>query len=1164
LDDVDNELMLPIIHEEVTPVEAREESVNPVKRGPEVLEPAEAELLDSLFDFDSGYDSPTKPTFGADLPDLDSLVLEPCSKEEIQEMMAEARKRYLWPPEEALEVQAFPMAEGDRVPFKYDKDDSLDMFAPEQDMSGDMFLDDLAVNCENKAAEEEAAKPEVGDFNLSSPEVEEVMEDQAGNGQGKEEMFPDVSQEDMFAASFDLGSPLVEEEIDNDEEKAPASPSSPLFDLGSPLLEDEEVRGQGEKAGAPPLSPLFDLGSPLLEDEADDRQLEEAAAGSPPHPVPLSATSTPLPGSSSTPTALDIDLTPVTSRFARHPFYQGTPMITPLTRRLMLLKASTPDPQAAKEQKRTTLKVLSPRRQTLAKSPQRQNQSSVSLVRTPPKLQFDKRASKEDASKVGDEIKDSEDMFGDDDSFDELISKEEEEKTSRHPPATSFYSASQLVGLLYPPGKSEEGNMEKEKGENEKRREADKVQRSLSGARKKLSSMFNESQSSKDHLKEQSNTEVKPVAKDIEEANAGNAEFIDCLENKSSTKLSGNVEGDFHLSSSDDFEEGEMNKQEDNCLTENVNEKNEIERPPLEMQNCPICGKSVAEEEMNNHVDECLSVKAIEEISQAERPDQSSGFRDNLNPAYDLDTDVDDSPAGRSMMRNGKGEEILSPVLVGKRKRSRVASSSSEDASISLLARPEAHTSKTTQASKRKRVVSSSSDDNSPLKKQTHTVQGDTLRDISNHMEDSSLITIQNGAKRKPRRNQFLDLEAELSGPEGSGDEVDEAEEGYEQSFVNDDTSSMCNKTSTAMYLRSVRSPEERPKRRLAPVTDDLFSQPVRAEELVEDYEEDSFVVGSQEDAEETRMDDTLDMLERRAALPPPPPPRRRRIAVRPNEDTIHQTQKQPEAQIDVVEEEQEESMSLLAGVVEEQEAEFVRPTVRLLKPEVDKESVNQLSMVVNSGEVGRNGEVISQLRHKHKLIVLVTRSEEATFLVGSQLAVIRMGEVEFSNGALKDKLVSRVATALALYPRLTVVVEFERLKAGEREKSGAKTKQAQLTCSQLAMEGVVLKWSSSQSETALLLAEMAKLETERGRGLPRGLKPTQTQEEMAKWLQVLPGVSLGAALVMAASFSSRREVVIASATTLEEKGIDAPLAASLADFFNHHFRPGLTDMAPL
>ena len=55
-----------------------------------------------------------------------------------------------------------------------------------------------------------------------------------------------------------------------------------------------------------------------------------------------------------------------------------------------------------------------------------------------------------------------------------------------------------------------------------------------------------------------------------------------------------------------------------------------------------------------------------------------------------------------------------------------------------------------------------------------------------------------------------------------------------------------------------------------------------------------------------------------------------------------------------MVEEEEEESMSLLAGLVEEQVAEFVRPTVRLLKPEVDKESGNQVSMVVNSGEVGR------------------------------------------------------------------------------------------------------------------------------------------------------------------------------------------------------------------
>ena len=133
----------------------------------------------------------------------------------------------------------------------------------------------------------------------------------------------------------------------------------------------------------------------------------------------------------------------------------------------------------------------------------------------------------------------------------------------------------------------------------------------------------------------------------------------------------------------------------------------------------------------------------------------------------------------------------------------------------------------------------------------------------------------------------------------------------------------MRDKASTTMYLRSVRSPELRPARKLAPITDDIFSQPVPVRELEEDYEEDSFVVGSQDGMEETGMDDTLDILERRAALPPPRgPPPRRRIAVRPNEDTVQLlSQIQPEVQFaQTTDEEEEESMSLLAAAREDQE----------------------------------------------------------------------------------------------------------------------------------------------------------------------------------------------------------------------------------------------------
>ena len=612
-------------------------------------------------------------------------------------------------------------------------------------------------------------------------------------------------------------------------------------------------------------------------------------------------------------------------------------MITPLARRVMLLKNSTPELQTGKEKERTNLKILSPKRQILSKSPQRSNRSIMPLVRTPPPLkhQFDRSDLKGKTEASGDmlreKLKDSEDMFGDDDSFDELVAMEEENVIKKQPPATSFYSASQLADMLSPRKRVDEG-VEKEK------RSAEKVKGNLPGARKKLSSVF-----------------------DLDRSRYINYDHIDVIqfeEENAENKLIRNVDEVFRLSSSSDFEEenetehhgvhtqscsknkktletNEMNKDVDDCLGTGKKDGRDRETKQHLALNCPICEVGVEEKDMNNHVDECLSVKAIQDISDAEQPSGTPGLQNNMNSAYDVDTDV---------------EEATSPVLMGNKKRKRLTSSSSDDVSPSLLARQD-----TSQfSSKRKRVMLTGSDDDSPTKK--HDAQpglGNTLRDISNHRDDNSVMMINRKVKKRPRINQFLDLEAELSGPEGSGDE-DEAEEGYEQSFVNDNNSLACGNASTAMYLRSIRSPEERPKRKLAPITDDLFSQPVQTEELVEDYEEDSFVVGSQEGAEDTRMDDTLDILERRAELPPSPtiPSRRRkRIAFRPNEDTLQQSQMQPKAPFSEVVNKEGESMSLLAAAMDE---DFVEPRVRMLQPEVDKEEKNQVSMVVNSGEVGR------------------------------------------------------------------------------------------------------------------------------------------------------------------------------------------------------------------
>jgi hypothetical protein len=207
--------------------------------------------------------------------------------------------------------------------------------------------------------------------------------------------------------------------------------------------------------------------------------------------------------------------------------------------------------------------------------------------------------------------------------------------------------------------------------------------------------------------------------------------------------------------------------------------------------------------------------------------------------------------------------------------------------------------------------------------------------------------------KRKitKKRNAFVEIEAEVSGPEGSEDECDESQAGYDESFVDD--ASQGGAAGQAMYLRSLRSPSgAAPARRLPPITADIFSQAPAGQE--DSYLEDSFcVAGSQE--EEEGGEDTLDLLERRAERPPAP---RRRIAVRPLEDSV-----------------------------------MVRPSLpQLLRPapgEAGEEG--RPSVVVSSAEVTRAAEVISLLKHQHGLVVVTrTKCEEVQYVVGIDSAVLR------------------------------------------------------------------------------------------------------------------------------------------------------------------------------
>ena len=108
-------------------------------------------------------------------------------------------------------------------------------------------------------------------------------------------------------------------------------------------------------------------------------------------------------------------------------------MNTPLTRRLMLLKASTPDPRAEKEHSGTQLKMSANSKSSSFKSAEKWNRSNLPLVRTPSPFKNHGRGKtesahfKESEDMFGEEFKVSEDMFVDDDIFDQLVAGGEEE-----------------------------------------------------------------------------------------------------------------------------------------------------------------------------------------------------------------------------------------------------------------------------------------------------------------------------------------------------------------------------------------------------------------------------------------------------------------------------------------------------------------------------------------------------------------------------------------------------------------------------------------------------------------------------------------------------------------------------------------------------------------
>ncbi|GFO07357.1 fanconi anemia group m protein-like, partial [Plakobranchus ocellatus] len=91
-----------------------------------------------------------------------------------------------------------------------------------------------------------------------------------------------------------------------------------------------------------------------------------------------------------------------------------------------------------------------------------------------------------------------------------------------------------------------------------------------------------------------------------------------------------------------------------------------------------------------------------------------------------------------------------------------------------------------------------------------------------------------------------------------------------------------------------------------------------------------------------------------------------------------------------------------------------------------------QLQVLVDSREVSAAQDIISSLRLTHGIVVTARRLSSCDYIVSNFTAVDRMSWSNFSNSNHRSKLSSRLNEMQVMYERCVLIVEDDRVKAGQ------------------------------------------------------------------------------------------------------------------------------------
>eukprot|EP00063_Salmo_salar_P090727 XP_014065562.1 PREDICTED: Fanconi anemia group M protein isoform X3 [Salmo salar] len=206
-----------------------------------------------------------------------------------------------------------------------------------------------------------------------------------------------------------------------------------------------------------------------------------------------------------------------------------------------------------------------------------------------------------------------------------------------------------------------------------------------------------------------------------------------------------------------------------------------------------------------------------------------------------------------------------------------------------------------------------------------------------------------------------------------------------------------------------------------------------------------------------------------------------------------------------------------------------------LSKPPASSSNPSGLvSVLVDSRCITACVDVVSSLRQRYAVTAHVCSLDGCDFVVSNRMAVERQCQSELAGMPNRKRLVERVTSLQGLFERVCLIVEKDRTKPGEASRPFQPTRYYDSTLASLVRAGVRLLVSGGPEESAILLAELARVEQRKGQAISVPLEVKGHRQQALLFYRTLPCVSYVNALNMSHSFRSVGHLVNSSIEALQ------------------------------